>query len=304
MLHEALLQLFRNRPALAPELLRGALQVGLPEYSEARIDSADLNQIQPTEYRADLVVLLLRGNAVLGIVVEVQLAPDERKDFVWPVYVTSLRARLRCPVHLLVVAYDEATARWARRPIDLGGANRFTPWVIGPSAVPHVTDPEQAREDPELAVLSALTHGRGPDVTRSAQIGYAAHVAAHDLDGERAGLYFDLVFQALSEGARRALQSMDPAKYEYQSDFAKHYIALGKTQGREEGRAEGAAQGVAQGVAQGRAALVAKQLTHRFGPLPEGMQARLASASVDELDAIGERLLTARTLEEAVFAAG
>jgi ABC-type bacteriocin/lantibiotic exporter with double-glycine peptidase domain len=68
--HEALLQLFRNRPALAPELLREALHMELPEYSDIRIDSADLNDIQPAEYRADLVVLLTSSRPVLGIIVE------------------------------------------------------------------------------------------------------------------------------------------------------------------------------------------------------------------------------------------
>src|SRR6187551_3603599 len=94
-LHEALLQLFRNRPELAPELVRDALRQELPDYTEVRIDSADLSEVQPTEYRADLVVLLLEGVPVFGIVVEVQLSPDERKQYVWPVYVTNLRARLR-----------------------------------------------------------------------------------------------------------------------------------------------------------------------------------------------------------------
>ena len=56
-LHEVLLQLFRNRPGLAPELLRDALHQELPSYTEARIDSADLSEVQPAEYRADLVVL-------------------------------------------------------------------------------------------------------------------------------------------------------------------------------------------------------------------------------------------------------
>jgi hypothetical protein len=82
-LHEVLLQLFRNRPALAPELLRDALHQELPSYTEVRIDSADLSEIQPAEYRADLVVLLLDGVPVLGIVVEVQLSPDERKQYVF-----------------------------------------------------------------------------------------------------------------------------------------------------------------------------------------------------------------------------
>ena len=61
LLHEALLMLFRNRPALAPELLRDTLHVALPEYTDVRIDSADLTDIQPAEYRADMVVLLAYG---------------------------------------------------------------------------------------------------------------------------------------------------------------------------------------------------------------------------------------------------
>jgi hypothetical protein len=101
-LHEVLVELFRNRPLLAPELLRDALHAELPKFTEARIDSADLTDVQPTEYRADLVVLLLDGKPVFGIVIEVQLSPKDRKRFVWPAYVATLRARLECPVCLLV----------------------------------------------------------------------------------------------------------------------------------------------------------------------------------------------------------
>lgn len=285
-LHEALLLLFRNRPTLAPELLRDALHVEIPEYTEARIDSADLNDIQPAEYRADLVVLLSDGEPVLGIVVEVQLAPDPRKGYVWPVYVSSLRARLKCPVYLLVVTPEEATARWAGRPVDLGGPNRFVPLVLGPSRVPVVTDEAEARADPELAVLSAMAHGGDPDIEHSVQIALAAQAASSELDDERSRLYFDLVLHALSEAARRALQAMDPAKYEYQSDFAKRYVALGETRGR----------------AQGRADMLVQLLTERFGPLPEITRAQIAAASVEELDAIGRRLFTAATLRDALNA--
>ncbi len=104
--HEALLLLFRNRPALAPELLRDALHVPLPAYSEARLESSDLTDLAPAEYRADLVVLLVDGKPVLGIVVEVQLQRDERKRFTWPVYVAGLRARLYSD--LIYAALSEA----------------------------------------------------------------------------------------------------------------------------------------------------------------------------------------------------
>ena len=76
-LHEDLLRLFQNRPALAAELARYALQADLPEYAEARVDSSNLSDLRPAEYRADLVILLMQNGPVHGIVVEVQLSKDE-----------------------------------------------------------------------------------------------------------------------------------------------------------------------------------------------------------------------------------
>jgi hypothetical protein len=293
-LHEALLLLFRNRPELAPELLRDALHIELPRYSEARIESAQLTDIQPAEYRADLVVLLYQGEPVLGIIVEVQLRPDEDKRYSWPVYVAGLRARIRCPVCLLVVTAEEPVAQWAVRVIELGGGNRFVPLVLGPSGMPEVTDEEVARRDPELAVLSAMAHGADADTEKALRIAVVAMAASAGLDAERSTLYFDLVAAALGEAARKALQSMDPAKYEYQSEFARRYVA----QGRAEGEAEGEARGEARGEIKGRAELLLKQLTVRFGPLSAAVQERVRAASIVELDAFAERVLTAKSLDE------
>ncbi|HEX5048251.1 MAG TPA: DUF4351 domain-containing protein [Gammaproteobacteria bacterium] len=283
-LHEALVFLFRSRPALAPELLRAALHVPLPQYFEARVDSADLAEIQPAEYRADLVVLLHREAPALGIVVEVQVSPDERKRFVWPAYVANLRSRIKRPVLLLVVAADDAVARWAAKAVDLGGGNFFAPLVLRPSAVPEIADHAHARGEPELAVLSAMAHGRDLDSAKAARIAFAAQTASLELDEDRSRLYFDLVMSSLSDAARRELQTMDPAKYEYQSDFAKRYVAEGRAEGRAAGHAE----------------VIMRQLTLRFGALPEEAQARIAEASLAELNVIAERLLTAPTLHEAL----
>ena len=158
MLHEALLTLFRNRPELAPELLSGILGVELPAYTEVRIDSAELTDVLPAEYRADLVVLLVDGMPVLGIVVEVQLDKKERKRFTWPVYATGLRARLQCDACVLVVTANDAVAAWAAEPIAIGGGSVFKPLVIGPRGVPIIRDIEQARGAPELAVLAPRLH--------------------------------------------------------------------------------------------------------------------------------------------------
>jgi hypothetical protein len=281
-LHEALLLLFRNRPELAPELLHDVLGLALPTYTEARIASAELTDVQPAEYRADLVVLLHRGRPVLGIVVEVQLARDPDKPFVWPVYAAGLRARIRCATTLLVLAANDRVARWAARPIELGGGNRFAPFVIGPSGVPQITTVEQARADPELAVLSAIAHGKDPDPARAVEIALAATVASDGLDAERAGVYYDLIVSAMSRAARKVFQSMNPETYVYQSDFARRYLARGEAKGRAEGRAE----------------LLLKLLGSKFGAVPPGVAERVRCASVEELDTFAERLLTAEAIDE------
>ncbi len=157
-LHEMLLLLFRNRPALAPELVREALHVELPSYSEVRLESADLTDIVPAEYRADLVVLLVDGKPVLGIIVEVQLQPDPRKRFSWPVYVAELRARLGCPCCLLVVTASAKTARWAAEPISTGPGGQLLAFVVSPEGVPVITDLDRAGQA-RPGAGRALRHG-------------------------------------------------------------------------------------------------------------------------------------------------
>src|SRR3954471_7389066 len=107
MAHEILVDLFKNRPSLAAEILVEVLGVALPVYTEARLASADLTEIQPAEYRADVVVVLLDGDIpVRVIIVEVQLTMAPRKRLSWPAYVTVSRAVHGCPADLLVVAPD------------------------------------------------------------------------------------------------------------------------------------------------------------------------------------------------------
>jgi hypothetical protein len=90
------------------------------------------------------------------------------------------------------------------------------------------------------------------------------------------------------------LKTMDPRTYEYQSEFAKRYVAQGVQQGMQ--------QGVQQGEIWGRVALVSRLLVLRFGPLAAEVQNHLRQASIEDLDAIGERILCASTLEEALGA--
>ncbi len=73
----------------------------------------------------------------------------------------------------------------------------------------------------------------------------------------------------------------------------------------QQGEAEGFAKGFAGGRAKGRAYVLSRQLTLKFGPLPEHIVARIRAAFVDEhrdvFDTWLERVLTAESLDE-VFA--
>jgi hypothetical protein len=62
--------------------------------------------------------------------------------------------------------------------------------------------------------------------------------------------------------------------------------------------ASGEARGRAEGEARGRAAILVKQLTRRFGPLPDETQRQLENASIDELDTWAERILSAANLAD------
>ncbi|MGC4087455.1 MAG: hypothetical protein QM756_06110 [Polyangiaceae bacterium] len=260
-LHEALLLLFQNRPELAARLLHDALGVELPDYGAVRVEASTFSDLEPAEYRADLVVtLLVDGAPALAIVLEVQLTRDARKRYTWPLYAVSLRARLRCDVVLCVVTPHADVAHWASEPIALGPGNLFTPRVLGPSSIPTVVSSKHAEADPELAVLSAMAHGQG-EAALAVRIATAASAglrAIHDMD--RAVLYSDFIVSALGEAARKAFQ-MFPAGYQIQSELIRNLIAKaqaelelkGHANGEAKGRAEGEAKGRAEGEAKGRA---------------------------------------------------
>jgi hypothetical protein len=281
-LHELLLLLlFRNRSGSAADLLR-KLDVQLPEYDEIRADSSDLNDLQPAEYRADLVLFLMRGlQTVLGIIVEVQLGRDDDKPYTWPAYIANLRARHRCPVCLLVITIEDAVARWAGRSIDVGPGTQCKPWVVGPSNTPAITELQDAQENVELAVLSAIEYGQSTDILLAERIATAVILASADIDAERSRLYLDLLLISLFPNIPEAVETtMNSLGFDYQSAFARRFYGQGKAEGRME--------------------LILKLLASRFGPLTEAAQARVRGAQDAQLDAVAERMLTAKTLDEAV----
>lgn len=285
-LHDVLVELFRCRPALAGELLGQLLGRGLPAWHEARLESGELTALAPTQYRADAVVTLAaRGSPTLSVVVEVQLRRDDDKRYSWPVYLATLRERLRYSAVLLVICVDDTTARWCAAPIELGPGSVVRPVVVGPGRVPMVTDIEQAVDSPELAVLSAMAHGTGPEQENvfRALLGGLAKTDQH-----HAKLYADVVLAALPAAARQCLEAlMDLATYEYQSDYARRYFTEGK------------AEGTAEGEAKGEADALLTVLSARGIDVPDDARARITGCTdVEQLRTWIRRASTAASIHE------
>ena len=140
-----------------------------------------------------------------------------------------------------MVAPDAAVATWAAENIDLGlGLGNIKPLVLGPAIVPEVTDEAEAEREMELAILSAVAHGNGPN---GLVIVLAALGALGRLDQEHAAAYFQIVYHALREPVRRALEVLimertSEAKATF-PPFAQQLIDRGIREGKLEGKLEG-----------------------------------------------------------------
>lgn len=276
--HETLVELFKQGPQLAVELLRRVFQLEIPEYDLLKPDDASFSDVKPASYHADgLILVQAKGESQLAVVVEVQLERDPHKHMSWPVYGWALRARHGCPAVVLVLCTDQSVARWCAKPIELGAGNIFRPLVVGPEAIPPIVDAQVVKACPELGVLSAIAHGSSEDAEKAVEVALCAVGALSELPAGRDQLYYDMILAALGEAARKAFE-MEAKQYEYQSDFAKKYVK--------------------QGIDAGKRQLVETLLRKNFGDLPSEVLERLAVAGEDELTLWAERVLSASSLDE------
>ncbi len=260
----------------------------MPEHREVRLESCELADVVPTEYRADAVVVLTDGDQpVLAVVIEIQLGRDGGKRWSWPVYLATLRSRLRCSVVLLVLCSTTRIADWCAVPIDLGHPGWvLRPLVVGPDRVPVVTEPADAERSPELAVLSAMAHGA--EQGHGEKVLSALLAGLRSIDDEHLTRYHDLVLAALPAAARACLEDMMTAgTYEYMSDFVRRNVNQGRAEGRVEGRVEG------------KADALLSMLAARGIEVPEDAKARITSCTdLDQLDAWITRAVAIDTVDE------
>jgi len=268
----------RDRPTFPVELLRSR-GLPVPEFDRAELISSDLSTPSAIEFRADAVVRYTRGDAMeFAVVYEVQISPDKGKRRSWPAYVANAYEQIGCPVILVVVAPKLAVAKRCAVPIVVGEPEFvLTPMVFGPDLVPILTDPDQARLNPQLAVLSALAHGDGP---ASALVLENLAVALRSANPEHIDLYAGAAFATLSDAARTYLEAImsDGEPLYYFPPFQRSYD---------------------RGAAEGRADAVLEILATRGLSVPDAAREQIVSCTdLDQLTAWIRRALVARTVDE------
>lgn len=277
VMHEALIQMFHQSPSLAAALVGDVLGTKLPEWHHARLDAGETNELPHTEYRADAVVALCEADQpVLSVVVEIQLRRDPAKRWSWPVYLATLRARLKCPVVLLVVCPDARAAAWCGEPIELGHPGwMLQPLVAGPNQIPTSADTA------EVAVLASLAHASGPAMKQTID---AATAALDTIDSDLAIDYSGIMLAALPTTARRYLEAlMSTHTFEYQSDYARRLRA----------------EGEAKGEARGEATLLIEVLDARGWHVPDDVRDRIVECTDStQLKRWARSAVTAASLDE------
>ncbi|MET9338270.1 hypothetical protein [Nonomuraea sp. NPDC003804] len=294
--HDTLNLLFRSRPAFAVEILADLFEMESLDGAMAHVAPADFNDRLSVDFQADSVIIAgPQHDPEHGIVIEIQQAINEDKRETWPRYAAALWLRLRRPVTVLAVCPDPKVAAWAAKPIATGLPGfTLTPRVLGPEAIPAVTDLSCAIERPELAAMSVMVHGDRPDVVE------VFLAALEKVDPEHAPQYYEYAYRLASPATKRLLEEiMTSTTWPVYSPFAKEHFYRGKevgmeegrAQGREEGREEGREVGREEGMARGEAHCVLMLLEHHGVAVSEEVRQRILSCN--DLDQLAQWVLRA-----------
>ena len=227
--------------------MRHVFHQDVPEPRKVSILDTDMTEVRPHLRRGDSILLaefLVEDKEDKYIViVESQMRPDEEKERRWPYYIAYLHDKYQCPVVLLVVCNDAATADWARTPIMVGLPGLtcmiVVAWVLGPDNITPITDPVEAKEDVGFAVLAAITHSRSWQINGILE---ALAEALDTIEPSTASVMAELTEAGLgnTDGLPIWRALMTTTTYPYVSQLR----SLGREESREEGREEGRAEAV------------------------------------------------------------
>ncbi|SMF61929.1 hypothetical protein [Streptomyces sp. Amel2xC10] len=239
--HEALHRIFQKDPELLTRALQEVLQVPFPRPYDFAAMNVDLTEIEPVERRVDTLLRAETDEGAYLLVVESQGERDDRKRGSWPYYLSYLYEKYRCEPVLIVVTQSRATARWASQPIHLGVRETpsltVRPFVLGPDNVPLIATEREARQDVPLAVLSAMTHGRG---RKAPAILESLAAALKDVDRDNAAVFVQFVDSCLADPQAQQMwrDLMTAMQYFWRHPLAQEVREQGREEGKEVGRVE------------------------------------------------------------------
>ena len=280
--HEAPLELIRQHPGLAVDLVRAMTGLDVPDSARADLGPTSLNAVVPAEFTADAVVVVSDAatrEPVLIVVVEPQGRDDRTKAYSWPAYLANVREAVRCPrAVLIVVCPDPHQADKCRQVISMGHPGwDLWPIVIDPSHAP-------AAEGAGPYLILFLTCLPALDMETPAgarQVLAAIHdTGASHADRRRLTA---IILSRASDAARQTLEAM-MSTAEWKDDFIESYVQIGVEQGLEQGAANAKAQDVLK-------VMEARGLR----ATPEQLAKVAATAGIAQLDVWFDRALTADT---------
>jgi hypothetical protein len=282
--HEAPLELIRQCPDVAVDLVRAMTGVPLPADPKAALGPTGLNAVVPAEFTADAVVVVTDRATeapALVIVVEPQGRDDKTKAYSWPAYLAIVREAVRCPsAVLLVVCPDPREADKCRKVIRMGHPG----WDLYPIVIDPAHAPDDAAAGPYLTLFLACLPALDMADEGNARRVLAAIRGTGGSHAERKRLTA-IILKRASDAAREILEALMETD-EWKDDFIESYVKIGVDQGREEGREVGAAETKAQDVLK---VIDARKLK------PTGEQRAMisAAAGLDKLNLWFDRALTA-----------
>jgi hypothetical protein len=235
--HEAPIELIRQHPDLAVELLQAMTDVDLPAEIAVSLGPTDLSEVVPVKFLADAVVIVadkVTGEPALVIIIEPQGRDDATKDFSWPAYVTVARRHLRCQRALLVVICpDPDEARKCRQVISTGHPG----FDLAPEVIDPLNTPGAGSASPYLAIFAAFMGAVNLDEDQGARAFLTAvrESSASVADRKRLST---IMLNLASDAARRRLETM-MTTMEWKSDFIEGFVQEGLQQGMQQGLEKG-----------------------------------------------------------------
>jgi len=252
--HEGPLDLVRQHPEIALELIPGTAGVALPAQVAVSLAPTDMSAVVPVQYLADMVVLVsdqATGEPVLAVIIEPQLRDSEAKRFSWPVYVVTARQINKCPAAVLIVLCpDPAEAEKCRQLIRTGHPGfDLAPIVIDSSGPPG----RDGTADPYLTVFAATMGGIDLESEAGARRVLDAIASTGVSDADRSRL-MTIMLRLSSDAARQILEAMMTTS-EYEKTLAERIHDQGMAEGEAKGEAKAllrllAARGLAPSEAQ------------------------------------------------------